>query len=188
MINPEVKQHCKRCGMTIVELTVALAVGAIVILCVAGFVDSLVRLRERIQAHIIQFDNDANADRLARGLIARAGGDIDSLHPFRGDAHVVAFPTLCLVPRGWLEHCRATIQVAALQHAQVIAASTSAGSFITLPGVWRNARLLYLNDPANGGQWSREWFSPVEAPFAIGLVRQSDSRADTLILRVGSRE
>jgi hypothetical protein len=59
------------------------------------------------------------------------------------------------------------------------------GTEVVLDG-FDAAELRYLNDPSAGGQWFHTWGAGISAPRALGVVRLTATRADTLIVRLGA--
>jgi prepilin-type N-terminal cleavage/methylation domain-containing protein len=187
-------------GFTLIEVLVALTLGALVILLAhrtfTGVTEGVVRLtQERLK-----LDREVNA----RRWVTAALGSLDISNAsggFAGRPEAVEFGTWLLTPRAWYARRRVTI---AKHNARLVA--SIAGDSVVLADEVSELQVDYLldlpgetrGDSTPGAlservQFVRQWVSPVSAPvairFRIGRVPQKGGavRVDTLLIIVGPR-
>lgn len=180
----------RRKGFTLVELLVALALSAIVVLLVHRAFAAVVEGADRMRAAHRALDREANARRWlteAFGSLAvgTAGGGA-----FEGDPSHVTFGTWLSSARGGLAPVRVNL---ALQAGRLVA---RLGTSDSLP-LFNHVEAIafdYLLDPGVNARWVREWLSPVTAPLAVRIRLLEDrapsdtaSTVDTLLLLIGPR-
>jgi hypothetical protein len=175
-----------RGGFAVLEVVVALAVGALVLLGARAMYAQLADDAGRIVDAASEADREANADALLRGLVGRAEVE-PRLRPFEGEAAGARFWTWCDTPAGWQERCRTTLGILSVDGAPLLALMADGGEVVPLRRDFHSGRLLYLRDASDGGAWARNWSSELSLPLAIGVVLERDAAADTLILRIGER-
>jgi prepilin-type N-terminal cleavage/methylation domain-containing protein len=172
-----------RRAFTLIEVMVALLVGAVVVLGARLALAQLADDADRIVRGAALVDGDANAERLLRSLFRRLEVGTETAGPFGGDERAMQFTTWCDVPAGWQERCQATVAVDTVNDAPALVVRLSTGESITLRSGFRRASLRYLNDPSSGGSWFRGWGTGLTAPRAAGIIVDGD----TLIVRIGDR-
>lgn len=171
-----------RAGFTLMEVVVALALGALLLLGARTMYGELADHTERISAAAADADREANTDAWLRGLLGRVEINPDQERAFAGDAAGARFATWCEVPAGWLERCTASLGLIRVAEVPTLAVS-AAGQVTAVRRGFARGELIYLRDAAGGGQWSHNWTSQLTAPLAVGIVID----ADTLLLRIGER-
>lgn len=191
----------RRNGFTLVEVTVALLIGAVVVLFAErlfnAVVDGTVRLRQARDA----LDRDANA----RRWLAEAFGSIatgENAEPFTGRRHDVGFTAWQREERGWL--VRIPIDLRAVEGRLVAKAGVRE---VVLADDVIGLDLDYLSDaqdvgseappgqaPGAQARFTHQWVSPVSPPIAVRVriararePNQMRQRVDTLLLVVGPR-
>lgn len=189
-----------RDGFTLVEVLVALTLGALVVLLAhrlfTGVADGAGRLEEARRT----LDREANA----RRWLAAAFGSLDvgeGSGGFAGRPSTAEFASWQLVPEGWSARRRVNL---ALHDSRLVAAVSPNDSLILADSV-AHLELDYLLDVHDGGgddrgapgeraTFVREWISPVSAPVAVrmriayqGRGRRDGGRVDTLLVLVGPR-
>jgi prepilin-type N-terminal cleavage/methylation domain-containing protein len=172
-----------RRGFTLIEVMVALAVGAVVVLGARLALAQLADDADRIVKGAARLDGEANGERLLRSLFRRLEVGTEIAGPFGGDERAMHFTTWCDLPAGWQERCQATVAIDTVDDAPALVAHLSTGEVITLRAGFHRATLRYLNDPASGGSWFRGWGTGLTAPRAVGIIVDDD----TLVLRIGDR-
>jgi prepilin-type N-terminal cleavage/methylation domain-containing protein len=100
-----------RSGFTLIEVMVALAVAAVVVLGARLALEQLADDAGRIIDGAVLADRDANAERLLRSLFRRLEVGTGSAGTFGGDERSMSFTTWCDVPGGWQERCEATLAI-----------------------------------------------------------------------------
>lgn len=170
-------------GFTLLEVTVALAVAALVLLGARAVLERMGDGADAIAAHAEAADRAANGERTLRALAGRLEVPPGEEEAFAGTPRAARFRTWCEVPDGWLERCRAVVGVVRLEDGTALVASLSTGGTVPLLRGLDGAELRYLRDAADGGLWLERWRSAVEAPLAIGVVVPGD----TVIVRIGER-
>jgi prepilin-type N-terminal cleavage/methylation domain-containing protein len=182
-VRANVSRRAARRGFTLVEMLVALAIAATVLVTARALLEQLADDAEKLVTHATESDSRANAERTLRELALRLEVGTDDTRRFAGDERVTRFTSWCEVPRGWQERCRVTLALDVEAHEPVLAAALSTGEILVLRRGFTNGSLRYLGDAARGGTWFRSWGESITAPLAIGVVLD----ADTLILRIGER-
>ncbi len=177
-------------GFTLLEVMVALTLGALVVLLAhrifTGVTDGSARLAEARAA----LHREANARRLLAGVV----GSIDIGRPgtgdFRGEPHGATFSTWYQSPAGWLEPRRVTLALGG----DAIILRGLADEPVELADSVTALDLDYLLDYGAGESWVRTWTSTVSAPVAVrlrvsyaGNGTRETGNVDTLLLIVGTR-
>ena len=172
-----------RRGFTLVEVTAALAVGALVVLLAyrvyGGVLDGAARLLAAQQT----IDRSANARRLLTALVAGVevgmvpGGD------FRGSRERVTFTTWTVGARGWAERRRVSVFAGdgVLRVQGLVPEPLHLADSVEALGI------DYLLDFGAAERWGQAWTSEVSAPVALRLRVAHPGRTDTLLLLVGPR-
>jgi prepilin-type N-terminal cleavage/methylation domain-containing protein len=172
-----------RRGFTVLELIVALVVSGVALVGARMLWETLTNSADRLRAAADDADRVANGDRMLRALFARLEVGTDSAREFAGDERVVRFTTWCDVPAGWEERCQADVAVDTADGGAALVARLSTGEIVVLRRGFHAGALRYLNDPAGGGEWFRLWGHGITAPYAVGVITDSD----TVIVRIGER-
>ncbi len=180
---PRAERRQNRGGFTLLELMVALALSAGVLLGARAMLEALADDADRISTAAAQTDADANAEQTLRGLIGQIEvGPSDSAE-FAGSPDAARFTTWCDMPGGWQERCRVVLAVEVQRGVVVLAAHREDGSTVVLRRGARTGAFRYLSSAANGGQWLPRWGAGTTAPLAIGILFDDD----TLVARIGER-
>ena len=178
-------------GFTLVELLVALTIGALVVLLAhrtfAVASDLAGRVATRRGAH----DRDMNA----RRFLAQAFGSLEvglmTYGGFRGLSDDVTFAT-------WLPAAddtvrRHRVRIAATHEGVIALVAPLRANGVTAPDTLRlfpgahDVAFDYLLDFGADAAWVREWQSPVSAPLAVRLRIVRGEAADTLLFAIGPR-
>ena len=172
-----------RGGFTLIEVVVALSLGAVLLLGARALFEQLGTHAEALVRAAADADREANGDALARGLVGRAETSPDPERRFDGAAEGVRFSTWCESPGGWMERCTATLGFVEVDGAAVLGLAAGAGDPVVLRRGFGAGRLIYLRQADDGGAWARSWSSAVTPPLAVGVVIDGD----TALLRVDER-
>lgn len=172
----------QRPGFTLLELIVAIAVGAIVLLGARALADRLGDSASTIGASSRSAAAAMHDDRELRAIVGQMEVATDGSVNFGGSATEAHFNSWCRVAAGWEEPCAVTLSVTSSQTSAVLVDATS-GRPPTLDTIAAGATLLYLARADGGGSWIRRWGDGVTVPIAIGIA----TPRDTTILRIGSR-
>jgi prepilin-type N-terminal cleavage/methylation domain-containing protein len=170
-------------GFTLLEVIVALAVCAFVVLGARILLTGLADDGSRITSAAEITDRAANADRLLRGLLLRLEVGTPQAGRFGGEENVARFTSWCDVASGWQERCQVTLAIDSSAVAGTLVAWLSTGETIALRTGFRRGELRYITDPSAGGSWMRVWGAGITAPVAIGILIDGD----TTIVRIGER-
>jgi prepilin-type N-terminal cleavage/methylation domain-containing protein len=172
----------ERAGFTLVELLVALSIGAVVLVGARTLLDGLSWHAAATARVARELDGSANGEHVTRlvvGNVALA----PALEPtFTGTPDESAFASWCPSARGGLEWCRVRLLVRQTGMEREVILSLSTGQEYTVRR-GAEARLRYLADAAEGGRWYAQWGALLSPPLAIGVLTESD----TLLLRIGER-
>lgn len=137
----------------------------------------------RISAEAAIQDREINAEQTFRAMIGRIELGTGEGSEFAGDPTRATFTTWCDVPAGWMERCRASIDVERLDNRIAIVARPTIGGPVVLRDGLRTGALRYLISADGGGSWLTVWGAGITAPLAIGVIIDSD----TLIVPIGER-
>ena len=172
-----------RRGFTLVEVMVALVVGAFVLASARAVLGELSDAERRTRAAARAADGDANARRALRALFDRVETGTDPAARFGGDERSARFRSWCDVPHGWVESCQVQLTIDTADGEPAVVAAISTGEVLVLRRNFEHAELLYLADPSGGGRWLTAWGTGLTAPVGVALVVDGD----TTILRIGER-
>jgi prepilin-type N-terminal cleavage/methylation domain-containing protein len=180
-------------GFTLIEVIVALTVGATVVLLghrlFAGVTDGA----RRMDVARIALDREANARRWL--VEAFSSLDVGNGAGFNGHADRVQFAAWLQTSEGWL--LRRPIDLT-VRDRRLVAQLDSGQSLVLVDSV-RRLELDYLLEvgaetgdpsamPGERASFVREWISPVSAPLAVRLrLTRMAGGADTLLLMIGPR-
>ena len=167
----------RRDGFTILELMVALALSAGVLLAGRMLTEQVAAIGDTIAHNAAVADSGRVRSRALRAIVRNIEIATDSSNNFAGDARTAKFVSWCTGGDALKERCAVTLTTDS-----VVTLTEPKGSHVvlrdTVPGV-----LLYLGDARDGGHWFPSWGPGVVLPLAIGIV----FRADTTVLRIGDR-
>ena len=171
--------RARRGGFTLIEVTVALVVGGMALSAAAALYQGLSSRAEAIRTAAVRVDRDANAERLVRGIWANLRQGTDSTASIKGDSATIYFKAWCPTTELWMSPCsgRLAIEREDSGFAIRLRLDTPAARPLTLWTGLSQAKIRYLSDAAQGGQWQSSW-SQLVTPPAIALV----AGADTMIL------
>ena len=176
-----------RRGFTLIELIVALALGGMILVGAHQVLGSLEDETHALAIRSADTEASANGLRLLRALAGRVEVGTPEAVAFAGTPMEARFTSWCEVPAGWLERCTVVLAVDTVRGAPTLAAHIDNAPAVALVPNVSSGALRYLNSAANGGQWFRAWSTGISAPLALGVIRNHDGHADTLIVRIGER-
>jgi len=172
-----------RRGFTLVEVTVALAVGALVVLLAYRVYGGVLDGAARALAAQQDVARAANARRL---LTALAQGIEVGPVPgsgFHGSRERVTFTTWTVGARGWAERWRVSV----FASDGVLRVQGLAPEPLQLADSVEALGIDYLLDFGAAERWGQAWMSEVSTPVALRLRVAHPGRTDTLLLLVGPR-
>jgi hypothetical protein len=166
-----------------VEVTCALAVGAVAVLLAyrvyGGVLDGAARLLAAQQT----IDRSANARRLLTALVAGVEVGMVPGADFQGSRERVTFTTWTAGARGWAERRRVSV----LASDGVLRVQGLAPEPLQLADSVEALGIDYLLDFGAAERWGQAWMSEVSTPVALRLRVAHPGRTDTLLLLVGPR-
>ena len=177
----------RRSGFTIIEVLVALMVGAIVLLSARQVLSILTDQSHALARRAAQTDRDANGERMLRDLVGQLELGTPGTIPFSGSPDSVRFSSWCEATSGWLERCAVTLSLAADGDHEALRAQLGSGPPLDLVTGFRSGAFRYLESAAAGGQWFQKWGTGITAPLGVGVVLVRDDAVDTMLLRIGPR-
>jgi prepilin-type N-terminal cleavage/methylation domain-containing protein len=175
--------HAGRGGFTLMEVVVALAISALLLVGARAVLEQLGGHATAVVRAAADADRDANAEAWIRELLGRAETTPEPERRFDGTADGARFHTWCESGGGWLERCAATVGFIAAGDTAVLAVRMGDADPVPLRRGFRAGRLIYLRDASSGGAWVRNWSSALAAPLAVGVVIDGD----TIIVPIGER-
>ena len=180
-----------RRGFTLIEVIVALTIGALVVLVAHQLFAAVAdRGRTLIEAQTT-FDRRANARRWLKATFLSLDVGTDGAVGFDGRPDHAAFSTWLLTPDGWFERRQVTLSA---EQGRLRAAVTP-GTAIALSDSVTDVQFDYLLEPGAESRWVREWVSPVSAPVAVRMriaragceMRDAGCVVDTLLFLIKER-
>ena len=171
-----------RRGFTLIEVMLAIAVSATVVLIAHQLLAIVADTGSRAAAAANAANATANRERLLRELLAGVEAGNDTAQRFDGQPNVVRFASWCRVPAGWLEACSVRLELVGVGDGVALEAS-GFGTRVRLATHAGPASFVYLKTAADGGQWLPRWGNAVSAPLALQVVWGDTS----LFLRIGER-
>lgn len=179
--------HRGSLGFTLLEITVALVIGGMVVIAASALFLGLAGRDEAIQEASAHFDRIANGEQLLGTLFLNVDSRADSAGWLTGDSLGVSFVTWCRTVGTELSRCRADLRFAERGTRRVLILRLSAlkrnaeqgASELELRESHRGV-LRYLVDARNGGRWADRW-SQRQPPAAVSAIVDGD----TLLFPVG---
>lgn len=160
-------------GFTLIEVMIALAISALVVLLAHRVFAGVVDGAERLGAARTALDREANGRRALAEMLGSLDVGTEGAGGFTGRPTQAEFDSWQRVPDGWLERRRVVLRV-------------EGGRFAGWSDV-SGVEFDYLLEPGANAAWVREWISPVSAPVAVRVRIQHAAAIDTLFFIVGSR-
>ena len=178
-------------GFTLIELIVALTIGAVVVLLAHQLFAAVADRGKSLMAARTALDRAANAHRWLVAALLSLDVGTDGASGFEGRPNHVVFATWLLTPDGWFE--RRTVSLAR-QNDRLVATLTP-GEPIALRDSVSDVAFDYLLEPGAESRWAREWVSPVSAPVAVRMriermataTRETGNAVDTLLFLIKER-
>ncbi len=176
-------QRRNRRGFTLVEMLVALTLGAVVLMGARGLLDSLGAQASAVLRSAQAANSRANADDLLRRALADLIVGNDSLTSFDGGESGFTFRGSCDTPHGWREPCDVRVATERQNGELGILLWQGDSSSIELRRGLARASVRYLLTAEEGGHWTNDWRNTVMLPRAVSLIADDD----TIIMRIGER-
>jgi len=169
-----------RRGFTLIEVIAAISIFGLAIGGAIALLDQLGGGTSRIGAEGGRVAREGNGARLLTRVLMDARTSTDSTKRFRGDENNLELWTLCDVPGGWAEDCRATLSIDQRGDSSALIAGLPGAGMFSVRRQKGAASFRYYN-PQNDTLWARQWSSNLVLPIAIGMVVGTD----TIVLPVG---
>jgi prepilin-type N-terminal cleavage/methylation domain-containing protein len=181
----------KVAGFTLIEVVVALTIGALVVLVAHQLFAAVAERGRTLIVARTALDRAVNARRWLAATFLSLDVGTDGAGGFDGRPDHVAFSTWLLTPGGWFERRQVTLSA---EQGQLRAAVTP-GAPIALMDSVADLELDYLLEPGADSRWVREWVSPVSAPVAVRMrvsktrceMREAGCVVDTLLFLIKER-
>ncbi|SRR6266568_1787186 len=178
-------------GFTLIEVLVALAIGAVVVLLAQQLFAAVAERGKTLTAARTALDRSANARRWLDATFLSLDVGTEGAAGFEGRPDHAAFASWLLTPDGWFE--RRMVSLA--RNNDRLVASVAPGQPITLMDSVADLALDYLLEPGAESRWVREWVSPVSAPVAVRMriekagngKRDTGNVVDTVLLLIKER-
>ena len=169
-------------GFTLIELVVALTIGAMVVLMAHRILRGVIDGSEALGAAREALDHEANGRRMLTTLFGSLDVNGDTVE-FRGEPSRVGFTTWHGDAHGFRTRNRVTLIA---ENGSLVALGASQEPLAVLRDVMA-LELDYLLEYGARERWVGEWISPASAPAAVRLRLSRSARADTLLLIIGGR-
>ena len=152
-------------GFTLVEVMVALSIGAVVVLLAHELFGAVAERGRTLTVVRSALDRSANARRWLDATFLSLDVGTEGAAGFDGRPDHAAFASWLLTADGWFE--RRTVSLA--RNNDRLVASVAPGQPIALMDSVAELALDYLLEPGAEARWVREWVSPVSAPVAVRM-------------------
>jgi len=180
-----------RRGFTLVEVVVALTIGAVVVLLAHQLFAAVLDRGKTLTTARTALDRSANARRWLDATLLSLDVGTEGAAGFEGRPDHVAFTAWLLTPDGWFE--RRQVSLGAEQGR--LRAMITPGTPIGLIDSVTDVQFDYLLEPGAESRWVGEWVSPVSAPVAVRAriakagcgMRDEGCAVDTLLLLIKER-
>src|SRR6266516_3945060 len=161
-----------RQGFTLIEVIVAVTIGALVVLVAHQLFAAVAERGRTLIAARRSLDRAVNARRWLAATFLSLDVGTDGAGGFDGRPDHAAFSTWLLTPDGWFERRQ-----------------------IALMDSVTDVQFDYLLEPGAESRWVREWVSPVSAPVAVRMriakagceMRDAGCVVDTLLFLIKER-
>lgn len=171
-----------RPGFTLVEVLVALVIGAMVLAGARGLMEGLADHAAATVRVARVGDSIANSERTVRQVVGNIALAPRLEPSFIGTPTQAGFASWCPSVFGGLEACSAHLLVVRSDTAAEVVLALSTGMRLSI-GHGTTVRLRYLADAGAGGRWHARWDDVLTPPLAIGVL----AGTDTMLFRIGER-
>ncbi len=154
-----------RQGFTLIEVIVAVTIGALVVLVAHQLFAAVAERGRTLIAARRSLDRAVNARRWLAATFLSLDVGTDGAGGFDGRPDHAAFSTWLLTPDGWFERR----QIALSAEQGQLRAAVTPGMPIALVDSVTDVQFDYLLEPGAESRWVREWVSPVSAPVAVRM-------------------
>ncbi len=180
-----------RQGFTLIEVIVAVTIGALVVLVAHQLFAAVAERGRTLIAARRSLDRAVNARRWLAATFLSLDVGTDGAGGFDGRPDHAAFSTWLLTPDGWFERR----QIALSAEQGQLRAAVTPGMPIALVDSVTDVQFDYLLEPGAESRWVREWVSPVSAPVAVRMriakagceMRDAGCVVDTLLFLIKER-
>ncbi len=173
-----------RHGFTLIEVAVALVVGALVVTVAHALFAGVADRGRALAAARRALDREMNARRWLQATFLSLDVGTDSAGSFAGHPTRVEFAAWERSADGWFERRRIALE----RHDEQLVATMVPGASIVLGEGMRDVALDYLLEPGAEARWVREWVSPMSAPLAVRLrLTTGAGRVDTVLVLIKAR-
>jgi len=178
-------------GFTLIEVVVALTIGALVVLLTHELFGAVAERGRALTVTRTALDRSANAGRWLDATFLSLDVGTDGAGGFDGRPDHASFSTWLLTPDGWFERRQVTLGV---EQGRLRATVTPGTPIALMDGV-TDVQFDYLLEPGAESRWVREWVSPVSAPVAVRMriektrcgMRDAGCAVDTLLFLIKER-
>jgi prepilin-type N-terminal cleavage/methylation domain-containing protein len=150
-------------GFTLIEVLVALTIGAVVVLIAHQLFAAVSDDGRALVAARTELDREANARRWLTAAFLSLDVGTEGASGFEGRPDHMAFTTWSLTLDGWFE--RQSVSLA--RQDDRLVATVPLGRRLVLWDSVTDAAFDYLLEPGAASRWVREWVSPVSAPLVV---------------------
>ena len=171
-----------RRGFTLVEVMVALLVGAMVVAMAQRAFRMLTDSVSTLELHQEHDSRRAESRRWLADALGSVEVGIESASAFEGQPNELRCTTWLMGDRGWPERTNLEIGLAG----SVLQLHTRNGTRDLALDV-RSLEFDYLLTAGLESTWVRQWVSPISVPLAIRLRVTWDGGVDTTLVLVGGR-
>jgi len=178
-------------GFTLIEVVVALTIGALVVLLTHELFGAVAERGRSLTVARTALDRSANAGRWLDATFLSLDVGTEGAGGFEGRPNHAAFTAWLLTPDGWFERRQVTLGT----EQGLLRAIVTPGTSIALIDSVTDVQFDYLLEPGAESRWVREWVSPVSAPVAVRMrieragyaMRDAGCVVDTVLFMIKER-
>lgn len=168
----------RRSGFTMIEVLVALSVGAVALTAGSALAHVAIATAGRQHAAISRHSETMLGYSWLKDAFANATAGRPGDAPFQGSAGAARFSTTLPHARGWFEP---TVAAVALEDANVVLRWRGQSQIVV--GGANSLKIDYLGEFGLDSPWFTGWQSPSTVPLAVRLRIGRTQGTDTLVFR-----
>lgn len=162
-------------GFTLLEVVVALGLGAVAVAAAAGLLGSLWSADLRVQRAHAEAEAQAHAAGMLSELFSMVLPATPGFRPIHGDASSLAMVTYARGAWGGLEQVRLELNLFRRGARTVVALRAEGEGSSELVSVSGSAVWQFLAIEPTTSTWTSEWRSDEDTPLAVRLVGETDT-------------
>lgn len=170
-------------GFTLLEVMVALAIGAMVLMMAHQLLAAVTEGSRRLEERVIHQDRMLNGRRWLRAALGSINAPVESL-PFIGHPNELTLSASTLRGGGWFAPQRLRLLV----HEDSLLVERSEEGILFLADSIERIDFDYLLEPGAETRWASNWISTASTPLAVRMrLKHRQSGIDTSLFMIMDR-